>query len=776
MTEKVRKNILFDQGWRFKKGDMENGYYIDFHDSNWEILNLPHDWSIEGPFNKNNPSGRSGAFLPRGIGWYRKHFNISEKYRDKIVTIEFDGVYMNSDVWINGVHLGNRPYGYVSFYYDLTPYLKIGNNVIAVRVDNSEEPNSRWYPGSGIYRHTWIVITDKLHIDKYGIYITTPQVSFDLATVSVKTTIKNEYNRGKRCSLCTKIFDENGNKIKEKISSVFIQGNDIFEFSQEIKIESPRLWSPDTPTLYHLHSILIVDDKVIDSTVTPFGIREIKLDKDKGFMLNGKTVKMKGVNIHDDAGCVGVAVPERVLERRLEKLKSIGCNAIRTSHNPPASELLDMCDRMGFLVIDEAFDKWYSGYYGEVFDEWWERDIEAMLLRDRNHPSIVMWSVGNEIEDQGSERMIKTLKKLVNYVHTKEPTRPVTCALAPERDGSVEDKVKIVTKMAKEMDVLSCNYHEPFYELYRRENPEIIILGSETFTFFRGTIYDIKAFDDKNPWFDVMEKNYVIGQFLWSGIDYLGEAEPWPSKGWSAGIIDTCGFLKPRAYFFKSVWSKSPMVHIAVFDDRMETNPEKLHWNWPKIVSHWTFPYFKNDIVRFITFTNCEEVELFVNGVSKGTKYLADFPDHMMIWYVPYEEGHVKAVGKLAGEKVCVHELHTAGEPARIELKPDTKEIMANGRDVVHIEVMVVDDRGVLVPYADNDITFHINGCGKIIGVDNGDLCSNELYKTNQRKAYKGRALVIIQSTTEEGQIEFTANSPDLESCKVFIRQKKKHN
>ncbi len=768
---KKRKVERFDTGWKFLKGDPEAAHHIDYYDDDWRELDIPHDWSIEGPFDREHPGGPRGAYLPGGIGWYRKKFHVSGEDRHGTCLIQFDGIYKNSKVWINGYFLGERPGGYVSFYYDITPYLNFGKaNVIAVRAENLKQPNCRWYSGSGIYRHVWLVKTGDLCVSLWGTYITTRSVSPENATVEVNTQVKNRSGAKANFLLITEVLSPDGEKVDELQTEGNIEEDGTHSFSQTLKIVDPKLWCIESPALYAARTKLMVRNEVVDDYFTAFGIRTATFDPQKGFSLNGESVKMKGVCIHHDAGCLGAAVPDRVLERRLEVLKELGCNAIRTSHNPPAPEMLDMCDRMGFFVIDEAFDKWFAHVgYGEIFETWCRKDLKAMLQRDRNHPSVIIWSVGNEVENQGSEKMKKTLKTLVDYVHENEPSRPVTCALRPPIEEKKSEKLQKILELAEYVDVLCCNYQEMWYEELKAANPGLTIIGTETYHFFRGAGNRFKAFVPRPPWFDVEEHDYVTGQFIWTGIDYLGESRGWPSKGWSSAPIDTCGFLKPRAYYYQSLWNNKPLVRIAVYDDTIERNAEKLHWSWPKIASHWNFPHFEGELARVVTYTNCKEVELFLNGESYGIKKLSEAPERMITWYIPYEPGKVEAVGINGGKPACSYELQTAGAPAAIELEPDRTVIDADGLDVVHVRVKIVDENGVLAPHGESRLSFEIKGPGRIIGLDNGDLASNEPYKTLQRSAYRGQCLAIIQSSRGEGRIEIGVEARGLKGAQTTV-------
>jgi len=764
-----RSNFCFD--WKFLKGDAPNAQQADFDDSGWENVNLPHDWSIEGPKDRKNPGGKNNGFFPGGIGWYRKHFRLLPAHEGKKVFVQFDGIYQNSEVWINGHSLGVRPYGYISFEHDLTPYVKFdGDNILSVRVDNTDQPNCRWYTGSGIYRYVWLTITDKLHVRQWGTYVTVPSITPTEAVVRVRTEVENSYEQPKRCTLITRILDAKAAVAAEAPAVEEISGQGRFRFEQELRIPNPKLWSIDSPVMYSIQTFLKDENGIYDEYETPFGIRQIQFEPDKGFLLNGKPVKMKGVCIHHDTGCLGAAVPVRAWERRLEILKSIGCNAIRASHNPPAPEMLDLCDRMGFVVIDEAFDKW-GGQCGRWFKDWGRKDLTDMLRRDRNHPSVIIWSVGNEVSGQGSSEFNEQLKALADLTRELEPTRPVTYALMPFKIKSREENAKIVTKVAKLLDVTSCNYQEHWFEDYRKEYPQIIIIASESYPFYCGKDMRYDAFEPLNPWLEVIKHDYVAGAFYWAGIDYLGEAVAgWPYHGWNCSLIDTCGFVRPIANLHKSFWIDKPMVHIAVMDDSLdEPKPTKAHWGWPKTASHWNLPQLEGKQVKVVTFTNCSAVELFVNGTSAGIKELQDFPDKMITWTVPYEPGQIEAHGIEQGSVVCSHHLQTAGRPAEIRLIADREKIHADGHDLCHVEVQITDEKGILVPAADHEIQFQLEGPATIIGVDNGDITSIEPFKARKRKAFHGKALVIIQSSCQPGPITLRAKTEGLPETKIML-------
>ena len=784
-----RQRLLMDYNWKFIQSDVKGADKSDFNDTDWRTLDLPHDWSIEGEFSKDAPAGGNGGYLPTGIGWYRKHFDISKNDLKKIIWIEFDGVYMNSDVWINGHHLGLYPYGYTSFYYNLSPYLKEGENVIAVKVDNSLQPNSRWYTGSGIYRNVWLVKIDHLHIAHWGVYVTTPEVSEDSALVQVKTQIDNNYNTLKNGILKSILIDKNGNKVSETETPFSLNPDKTIELDQKLKIKSPLLWSTNSPDLYQLQQNILVGKNIMDNLTTSMGIRKIEYDVNKGFLLNGEHVKMNGVCLHHDGGPVGAAVPIGVWKYRLEKLKEMGCNAIRTSHNPPAPEFLDLCDKMGFLVMDEAYDEWEKGKreygYHIYFDKWGENDLTSMLERDRNHPSIVIWSVGNEVPDQKTDEGVKTLHKLVKICHQVDPTRPVTQAC----DNIVADGGATKLAFLKGLDIVGYNYvdrwherRELYYSIDRHDHPDWKMIGTESqsnsggmrgeYSFGKDSAsinpnYNFRMIDPEQLWKFVHMHDYVIGDFMWTGIDYLGEAF-WPFKNWNFGVLDLCGFKKDGYYFYQSQWTKKPMLHLFP------------HWNWKGR---------EGQIIPVLCYTNCNEVELFLNGKSYGEKRM-EFPrqghsgawnkyanpvvnpttaDLHLEWDVPYEPGTLKAVGKIDGKVVCTEEIHTAGQPAGIKLIANRDTLNADKRDVSIVKVEIIDSSGNIVPTADNLVQFSIKGEGKIIGVGNGNPLDHDSFKASQRKAFNGVCLAIIQSTNDKGQIKLDADSPGLKNASVKI-------
>lgn len=789
----IRQHLLMDYNWKFFQSDVKDAELPGFIDTSWRTLNLPHDWSIEGEFKEDAITRGPGGYLPTGIGWYRKHLNITSIGKDQQYWIEFDGVYMNSDVWINGHHLGKHPYGYTSFYYDLTPFIKRGENVIAVRVDNSIQPNSRWYSGSGIYRHVWLNIAGPVHIAQWGTYITTPVAESTSATIAVRTTIENHLKVTKNVILRSVVKNGSGREVAVVETPVSFTSSGNTDVEQSIIVASPELWSIETPTLYTMQSTVLDGTKPIDNYNSTFGIRKIEYDVNKGFFLNGKHVKMNGVCLHHDAGCLGAAVPDQAWKRRLQLLKDMGCNAIRTSHNPPAPEFLDLCDKMGFLVMDEIFDEWVEkkgqvGFgYHLYFDEWWKTDLLSMICRDRNHPSVVIWSAGNEVPDQVSVNGSEVMRKLVETIHKEDPTRPVT--QANDRIAAGDGPAKI--PFLELQDIVGYNYvdrwnerRELYYSVDRHDHPDWKMIGTENVSVggLRGQ-YSIGADQsDRRPgrsrdyrlgmiqaeqlWKFTSVNDYVIGDFMWTGIDYLGEAG-WPNKNSSSGVIDLCGFPKDGYYFYQSQWTEKPMVHLFP------------HWNWTGN---------EGKVIPVIAYTNCDTVELFLNGKSFGKKSYV-FPqqghskswngysrpyippttsDLHLSWDIPYEPGTLKVVGRKDGV-VIMEEVRTTSVPAAIRLSADRKEISADLHDIVNVKVEVIDADGLVVPDAKNLIEFKVEGEGVLIGTDNGNPQDKTPMRSKQRSVYNGLALAVIQSTDRSGSIRLTAESAGLKDAVLQI-------
>ncbi|MBZ5729106.1 MAG: DUF4982 domain-containing protein [Acidobacteriia bacterium] len=772
---------LFNDGWRFFKGEAAGAEMPGFDDSSWRALTLPHDWAIEGPFDPRI-SAHTGGLPISGTGWYRKHFTVTERsYRR---TVEFDGAMSNAHVWLNGKELGERPYGYSSFAFDLTPYLSEGDNVLAVRL-TPEEQSSRWYPGAGIYRNMWLTETGPVYVAHWGTYVTTPAVTAGKATVAIATEIENQGPAAAAIRLTTTILDAAGKRVAQVTSdgSAAVGGKQTI--SQKMEVGDPRRWDIDSPYLYRAVTEVKEGGKVVDRYTTPFGIRTIEFDREKGFLLNGRYRKLQGVCNHHDLGALGAAVNARATERQLQIMRSMGVNAIRTSHNPPSPELLEAADRLGLLVMDEAFDMWrvpkVKNGLSKFFDQWFERDLRDFIRRDRNHPSVILWSIGNEIEEQGRADGGKLAQRLTDICHEEDRTRPTTAAFN-DFVGAIKNG------LAAAVDVPGFNYQPFQYSQIRKDHPAWVIFGSETASCVssRGVYHLPMKLENKTP--DLQVSSYdieappwaycpdveftyqrelpaVLGEFVWTGFDYLGEPTPygdradWPSRSSYFGIVDLAGFPKDRYYIYKSVWTSEPTVHLFP------------HWNW---AGH------EGQKIPVMVYTNAQEVELFLNGQSQGRKKLgADTvvmpvgknvsptgtftSKYRLEWEVAYAPGELKAIGYRDGKQFAVDTVKTAGAPARVVLTPDRKAIAADGVDLSFVTVRIEDQDGNLCPLADTLVKFHLEGPATIAAVDNGNAASVEPFQADYRKAFNGLALAIVRPQKgKPGRIRLSATSEGL--------------
>lgn len=783
-----RERFSMDPGWRFTLGDPAGAQQPGFDDHAWRRLDLPHDWSIEGTPDEHAPSGGRGGYFPTGLGWYRKAFRMPAGSAGRMASLEFDGVYMNSDVWINGFHLGKRPYGYSSFAYDITAHLVPGVNVVAVRVDNSLQPNSRWYSGSGIYRHVWLTLTSSLHVGHWGVYVTTPRVDSSSADVVVRTRVENDRAAVARTVLRSTVLDASGHEVAHADTSISVDGGGGRDVEQHIVVPAPQFWSVERPTMYSLRTDLLTG-RPADRLFSPFGIRTIAYDKDRGFLLNGRQVKMRGVNLHHDGGAVGAAVPERIWQHRLELLKAMGVNAIRTSHNPPAPEFLDLCDRLGFLVMAEAFDEWTFGKvpegYHKYFGEWSERDVTDFVHRDRNHPSIVLWSAGNEIGEQSSPDGAQVLRRLVDIFHREDPTRPVTTG----NDNIVADGHPATLAFLEAEDIVGYNYvdrwherRELFAEQDRHDHPDWRMIGTESGSIFQSFDERTSLGNDSNVvrpnytsgmiqaerlWKWVTLHDYFAGDFMWTGVDYLGEST-WPFKGFASGALDIIGTPKDAYYLYQSLWTDRPVLHLFP------------HWNWPGR---------EGQVIPVLAYTNCNSVELFLNGRSLGEKRY-EFPaqgtsggwnsyalpvvrattgDLHFSWDVPYEPGELRALGRRRnGEGACVASVRTAGAPAAIRLTPDRDTVTSAPGDVSLVTFEIVDSAGTIVPTAGNVVTIGVTG-GSIVALDNADQQDHDPYQTDHRHAFNGRGLAIVRAV-QPGLLQVTASAAGLRGASVRVQ------
>ncbi|MBI9019192.1 MAG: DUF4982 domain-containing protein [Phycisphaerae bacterium] len=781
-------------------------YDTDFDDSRWRTLDLPHDWGVEGPF-RMDLEGNTGKLPWMGIGWYRKTFDVDMADRDKRFLIEFDGAMSYAKIWVNGDYVGTWPYGYSSFAFDITDFVKTGQeNVIAVRLDNPPQ-SSRWYPGGGIYRNVWLTKTEGIHISHWGTYVTTPEISDDKAIVNAQITLENNSSKDQNITIGNLIVLEKSQP-NENISGtdkILLKAGQKQTINCKIEVQNPKLWDIDNPVMYDLLTFVKIDDKIIDSYETSFGIRTIKFDVDKGFFLNGRRVQLKGVCMHHDLGPLGSAVNTRALERQIEILKDFGVNAIRTSHNPPTPELPMLCDKMGVLLIVEAFDCWERGKrandYQKIFEDWHIKDISNMVLRDRNHPSVIMWSIGNEVPDQGTgQRGRDIAQSFTDTIHRLDPTRPTTVGCNHTGAG--------FSGFQKTVDIFGYNYKPGTYEKFYKENPTIPLYGSETAScissrgeyFFpveqnkgKGFFnYQVSSYDLYAPgWaykpdieFAAQDKyKFSSGEFVWTGFDYLGEPTPFnndstnllnfasesekkafqakmeamggksPSRSSYFGIVDLCGFKKDRFYIYQAHWRPElPMAHILP------------HWNWPDRIG---------EITPVHVYTSGDEAELFVNGKSMGRKKKEQY-EYRITWdEIKYQPGIVHVIAYKNGKTWAQDIVATTEVPAKISLDVDRSIINADGNDLAFVTVEIKDKNNLTVPRSDNLVKFEIEGPGQIVAVGNGDATSHEPFQASQRKAYNGMALVIIKSYKGKiGTITLTAKSDGLSTAKVKIATK----
>ena len=764
-----RLHQSFDFDWKFTLTAPAGAEAPGLDDAAWTDVQLPHDWSMTLPFLSPKEGGKgSMGFMQGGIGWYRKRFAVPSAWKGRRISLEFDGVYHRATVYVNGREVGFHPYGYTAFAYDVTDYLEPGReNVVAVKVDHSDCPTSRWYSGSGIYRHVWLNVTDPVHVALWGTCVTTPSVNTAQATVCVHTTLANDGAKAAQTTLSSEIRDPSGRVVAKAAAKAALDAGSEEVLKQEFIVTAPRLWDIDSPALYTLVTTVRKGGQVADRYETPFGIRDIRFDADKGFFLNGRSVKMKGGDVHQDAGSLGAAIPDRALERRVRLMKETGFNAIRCSHNPPAREFLDACDRLGMLVIDESFDKWKSGYYTQWYDEWWAKDLAAMVLRDRNHPSVVLWSVGNETREQGdmSGEGTKRLQALRAECERLDPSRKVAVTTMPDYDRKFDNN-----GFNAAVEVVGYNYQEPFYDSDHAQFPERIIYGSEVFPYYSAGRELMREYIERNPWYDYAERDFIFGYFMWAAIDYWGESSGWPSKGWPTGIYDVCMHEKPQAAFFRAVWKDEPIVKIAVEDPGLPLDRGKDMWTWPLLASHWNFPRHDNtQMVQVNAFTNCELVELFVNDVSMGKRRLADFPNNTLKWRIPYNPGTIRAVAWNGDQEVASDVLRTAGEAVAIRLRADRADLKADGQDLSYIEMELVDAQGLVVPDADRPVRVRVSGAGRFLCMDNGDTADGGAQIRADKPTFLGRAQAVVQAGRSAGPLRVIASADGLPDAELLL-------
>ena len=817
-----RLELAADSGWKFLLGDPKGAESPSFVDSSWRSVDLPHDWSIESKPDKNNPGGAGEGYFPGGVGWYRKTFQAPADWKGKRVTIEFDGVYQNATVYLNGNKVGTHPYGYTAFAFDLTPALKVaGTNVLAVRVDNSAQPNSRWYSGSGIYRHVRVVITNPMHVAQWGVFLKTQNLTKETAKIAVSTRVANESQTTGTVAVVTTLLDMAGKKVGESESNLTVDAGSQAEAPQSISVDNPSPWSPESPVLYRAVSEIRQNSKVIDQTTTTFGIRTLAWSAENGLLLNNRPIKLTGGSVHHDNGPLGAAAFDRAEERRVELLKAAGMNAVRTAHNPPSTAFLDACDRLGLLVLDEPFDAWKAHKvkfdYGSDFDEWWKQDVSSMVLRDRNHPSIVIWGIGNEIPELEVERGAAIGKQLADQVRALDASRPLTLAFP---GTTTKPNAQAVFS---QLDITGYNYNLiPTYEQDHKDLPSRIMLTTES--------YPAKAF----PLWKISQDNpYVIGDLTWTAMDYLGESGigAWTygtpqqakmaeqmmgtmagtamvdqmftgmangvdmmaelSKGnsdpnakammalffheypWHAaacGDIDMTGYRKPQSYYRDIVWNGGDRVYATV---RLPEPEGKkiiaIGWATYPTLPKWNWPGQEGKELQVEVYSGAERVQLFLNDKLIGEKPTSRDQEFKALFSVPYAPGTLKAVG-LRGDRVVAESvLTTTSTPTRLQLKADRSVLLANGQDLSYVVVEAVDAQGQADLDANHDVQFSISGPGTIAAVGNGDGQDPDSYYGNHRKLYQGRVLVVIRTSTQAGTINLTAKASGLSDSSISL-------
>ncbi|MBN1250320.1 MAG: DUF4982 domain-containing protein [Anaerolineae bacterium] len=772
------KRQAFNRSWRFHLADPEGFPWRRPDFSTWRELDLPHDWSIELDRRPDAPSKASNGYFEMGRGWYRKAFTAPAEWEGKRVFIEFEGVYMNAEVSLNEDYLGRHPYGYTTFHFDLTPYLRIGEeNALTVVVDNDCQLNSRWYSGSGIYRNVWLIVADPVHIAHWGVTVTTPEVSGRSATVEVTTTVENETDSPQDITVRTHIVSPAGIVLASAATATSIAAGSSDSCAQSLQISDPELWSPTAPSLYRIETEIEVAGAVVDTASTPFGIRTLAFSPEQGFLLNGKETKLRGGCVHHDNGVMGSAAYPRSEERKVEVLKASGFNAIRCAHNPPSPAFLDACDRLGMLVIDEAFDCWRQGKnpydYHVAFDDWWQRDIDSMVLRDRNHPSVIMWSIGNEVgERNGRSGGEKIARQLAQRIRDIDSTRPVTAAINGGHDRWAWSKTDVVFAA---LDVGGYNYQEKAYRSDHERHPDRVMYGSES-----------TAGEALEHWEAVETLPYVIGDFVWTSLDYLGEAGigrvhydeelrtflgdyPWHQA--NCGDLDLCGFKRPQSYYRDILWGTGSKLYIAVHDPVPEgKTPKQTYWGWPLVRPSWTWLGHEGESFQVDVYSACERVELLLNGRSLGIQPSGRDQRHIASFEASYEAGALQARAYDGDELVATWELHTVGPALGIRLTPDRSHLKAIDDDLSFVTVEVVDAMGRVDPNADHEIFFTVQGQGEIAAVGNGNPVSEEPYRGHQRRAFQGRCLAVVKTTGTPGTIHLRAQADGLEPSEVTLK------
>ncbi len=788
-----REVMELNRDWYFHLGDVAGGENADY--SRWRLLDVPHDWSIEGEYDRNAPGGDRIAWLPTGTGWYKKEIEWRKEWDGKVLFLEFDGVFMNSTVYVNGVKVGYRPNGYLTFGYDITAVMHEGKNIISVKVDNTLQPAARWYTGSGIYRPVHLAVMSRVHVPQWGTHVVTHDVSSAKAGVKVETTVRNKSGSSVNAEILSVVTDASGREVSHgMVAGVFGQGDSVV--NDELEIPAPAFWSPDSPSVYYLETKILVDGKIVDNYTTRFGVRTLEWSAGEGFLLNGEPTILKGVCMHQDASPAGAAVGHDILHRRLKILKEMGCNTIRTTHHPFSTEFYEMCDTMGFMVMDEPFDGWFKWKgsnkvpydYGYYFLDWWEKDISDFIKRDRNWPCVIMWSCGNEV--WGWEKHQYLQYKIVDWYHRLDSTRPVTQAWA----------------LGEYIDIAGFNANGEGVgdlERFHASNPAAVAVGTEiphtrqtrgvyrTKTSYNGfdtppngDLNDVTSANDKKTlfplpdlteeevfpeydpryassydnhtrkiscreeWKQVRDNAFYIGDFRWTGFDYLGESWGWPARTNNYGVIDLAGFPKDSYYLYQSFWLDRPMVHI---------------------LPHWTWPGKEGKLIPVVAYTNAESAELFLNGKSLGRKRM-DPNELQIVWRVPYRPGTLVVKAFDGDKEVASEKVSTAGKAYSVKLTADKRTVCADGSGVVHVVAEIIDRKGNPVPYADNEVTFQISGPCIPIGTENGDILDLRANSSLSRKAFMGKLLLMVKSGKTSGDMVVTADSPGLVKGRVKVK------
>lgn len=776
-----RTEIEIMTGWKFVlKSDVPaENEYCD--------VDMPHDWAITAPIKKDMAQGAAQGYHDRwGIGWYKKELFLKQKKEEYLYYLDFGGVFENSTIWINGCEAGRHKYGYSPFRIDATSYVSEGINEIIVRVDNTAEPVDRWYSGCGIYRTVkWIEMESK-HLSEKDVFVHTSLEGRN-ALLTIITGVTDRVSArllergiaGSKSDIAPRIVAESKSLKDGEIS---------------LRVTDIKLWSAEEPYLYELQLVRMDGDgRECDQIQLRIGLREIQFIPNRGVFVNGKNIKLRGVCLHQEAGGCGIAVKKEIWRERLQALKDMGCNSIRTAHHMHSSEFMDLCDEMGFYVYEECFDKWTGGLYGRYFETDWESDVAAMVQRDRNRPSVMIWGVGNEVENQAQDSMIHILKMLCDFVKTMDDTRPVTYAMNPhfKRESSIdvskvadiqkfvdeadeteiedcEERIQRICRIGAIVDIISCNYQEQWYSMIHHAMPDKLILGTEVYQYFMGHPNQIQNFNHENPVLTADQLDYCIGSMIWSGFDYLGESMGYPSKGWSGAMIRTNGLRKPSYYIYQSYWSKEPMVHFSVMDYSQQGEMVKEHWDTPPYAEHWCFPQYNRMVVPYMIASNCEEVRLYLNGKRYFIKRPDECQNKVITGFLPYQPGTIEVVGYQSGEPVCSHVLVTPGPAVKLEFENMRQAVLRRGEEVL-LTVRALDCTGNPCFRESTFVRFRIIGDAKIRAVDNGNLMGNEPYDETGIHLYHGSASVLLRLGKTTERIVVCADAEGLISGEMVL-------